>query len=685
MSASTVFSTLGFNALRQPTKPSHVDLTTVKINPALKQTWRHWQNAPVLSALLLAQVVFLAVFCMRVAGWLEPLELKLYDTLLQQQTATQAVDKRITIIWGTDEDQRRWGWPLTDKQLVRLLNTLLSYQPKVVGLDIYRDLPVPMSQSKSYDELMTLFAQHPHLIGIQKLVDEQGDRVDPPRFIENTNQLGINDVIVDQDGVIRRGLLFADDGKTVYFSLAMRLATEYLKQQGIFLDGKGVFQPTQQTLPPLLSHNFGGYQNANMGGYQFLMRYPAAPQAFDSLTVTDVLQGHVDPELLRDRIIIIGTNAEATPDFFYTPVTRSDDFRMAGAALHAYNTAQILQHAYKHAKPVSSLQEWQELTIIWLACLTGAILALVGHSILRFAVLLGGGVLCLLGLAYLGFQDNWWLPMVAPILGFVLAMILVIAYSSYLERQQRTILMDLFSSHVSSDVARVIWQAREQYLNNGRLMPQRLTATVLFTDLQGFTTVSENMEPNALLEWLNDYMDSMVQIVEAHHGQVNKFIGDAVMAIFGVPIPSESAEDVARDATNAVNCALAMRREMERLRQDWRARNLPEIRMRVGIYTGPLVAGSLGSRQRQEYTVLGDTVNTASRLESFDKNLDSQSPCRILIGESTLSLLGNRYETQCVGKVNLKGKRDAITIHRVTGRTLLFTPDPPAAKHLTWI
>jgi adenylate cyclase len=174
------------------------------------------------------------------------------------------------------------------------------------------------------------------------------------------------------------------------------------------------------------------------------------------------------------------------------------------------------------------------------------------------------------------------------------------------------------------------------------------------------------MDPQALMDWLNQYMETMVDVVEKqHNGQVNKFIGDAVMAVFGVPIPSVNFEEISRDATNAVSCALSMRREIERLREMWAIKGLPLIRMRVGIFTGPVLVGSLGGVERQEYAVIGDTVNTASRLESFDKNVEADTPCRILIGESTLHYLSNEFQTDCVGEVYLKGKQEKVTIYRV--------------------
>jgi adenylate cyclase len=191
----------------------------------------------------------------------------------------------------------------------------------------------------------------------------------------------------------------------------------------------------------------------------------------------------------------------------------------------------------------------------------------------------------------------------------------------------------------------------------------------LFTDLKGFSSTSEGLEPAALMDWLNEYMEVMANAVMAHEGVVEKYIGDSIMAVFGVPIPRASREQIARDAQNAVRCALVMRKEMEKLNVVWQQRGLPLCGMRIGIHTGGLVAGSLGSLDRQEYTVIGDSVNTASRLESFGK--DSNDPhlnddkCRILISEATRVLLDEQYQLHPVGTMSLKGKSEKVIIHAV--------------------
>jgi adenylate cyclase len=252
---------------------------------------------------------------------------------------------------------------------------------------------------------------------------------------------------------------------------------------------------------------------------------------------------------------------------------------------------------------------------------------------------------------------------------WLLSATVVTAYMTNQEKRQRAVLMRLFSSHVSPEIAEVIWQQREHILERGRPKSQRLIATVFFTDLQGYTSVSEKMDPQALIDWLNTYMESMAEVVMAHGGVVDDYAGDGVKANFGVPLPRTGEKEFRQDAVNAVTCALTMERELKRLNELLRSQRLPSVGLRIGMCTGTVVAGSVGSKQRLKYTTVGDTVNTASRLENLGKDLidleATESPCSIVISETTLRYLENKFKTQWVGEVSLKGKDEKINAYRV--------------------
>jgi adenylate cyclase len=192
-----------------------------------------------------------------------------------------------------------------------------------------------------------------------------------------------------------------------------------------------------------------------------------------------------------------------------------------------------------------------------------------------------------------------------------------------------------------------------------------LSATVLFTDFRNFSTVSENLQPTEVMEWINDYMQSLAQPIEARGGFINKYMGDAIMAVFGFPMALTADADIKKDAANAVRCALDMRTQLCRLNTEWQKLGRSPVQMRVGIFSGPAVAGCIGSTDRLEFTVMGDTVNTAARLESFDKDYAASDVCRILIGHSTFELVDGKFATEFVQTIELKGKSRKTSIYRV--------------------
>ena len=243
----------------------------------------------------------------------------------------------------------------------------------------------------------------------------------------------------------------------------------------------------------------------------------------------------------------------------------------------------------------------------------------------------------------------------------------MIGYTRYQERKDRQIMMRLFSQHLSTSIAEIMWAHRDEFLEGNRPRPQKLFATILFTDFRNFSTVAEKLEPERVMEWVNDYLQSLASHVEAHGGFVNKYMGDAIMAVFGYPAALLADADRQRDAINAVSCALAMRSEIRRLNADWQKIERSPVQMRVGIFSGAVVAGCVGNKDRLEFTVMGNTVNTAARLESFDKEYAADDPCRILIGQPTYELLNGEFPTEFVQTIELKGKKEKTTIYRVSG------------------
>jgi adenylate cyclase len=293
-------------------------------------------------------------------------------------------------------------------------------------------------------------------------------------------------------------------------------------------------------------------------------------------------------------------------------------------------------------------------------------------------LILLSGLLLLVGTTLLVFFNHWWLPVIPAAIAWMTSAGMVTAFLSGHEKQEKKFLMDLFSKNVSSAVADELWKHRDRFMHGGRLDAQTMTITVLFLDLANFTTISEKLNPAELLNWLNEYMETMAGLVNQYGGVVDNYIGDAIKADFGIPIPRTTDKEIQQDAINAANCALAMRREMEKLNAAWSSDESKRVKMRVGIATGSVVAGCLGSSQRIKYTTIGDVINTAARLESYGKEVPEHvlDPfCQITISALTAAQLGDGFDIENVGSHHLKGKTEKVEIYALKNAT-------PSPEHI---
>ncbi|MDJ1182667.1 CHASE2 domain-containing protein [Roseofilum casamattae] len=636
----------------------------------IKHNLEEWRGifiiAPTIAAIVLA---------LRLTGSLQLLEWAALDLFFRWRPP-ESMDERIVIVSITEQDiQQARTWPISDRVLAQLIKKIKEQNPRAIGLDIYRDLPV----EPGHQEWLDLISQTPNLIGITKVKgNETGEAVPPPNQLARQGQIAAADLIIDGDGKIRRMLLSVrnSQGQTFY-GLGTRLALMYLEHENIQLKpidaakskvglGKEVFVP--------LKKNDGGYIQVDNGGYQILLNYRSrhckqkiAPcLLFPTVTLSDVLNDRIPPEMMRDRIVLIGSQAASVNDRFFTPFGYSIHNKglRAGVELHADLTSHLISSALEGRTQIKSWSEWQEF--LWMGWWStwGAVL---GWRFLRIRWKTLGIFACSFGLTiicYGAFLIGWWLPLVPPLLALVSSGAAMTAYIAFLERNNRQTVMQLFERHVTPKIAQAVWRDRHQFLNEGKLQGRKLIATVLFTDLQGFTTISEQTDPETLMIWLNEYMNAMADLVLRYDGVVDKFIGDAVMAVFGVPIPSNTPEEIARDACSAVQCAIDMGEKLRSLNRGWKQAGFPTVAMRVGIATGEVVAGSLGSDRRMSYTTIGDSVNVAARLESYDKSLDG-GVCRILISEETYECIKDIFLTREIGKVSLKGRISPVTIYQV--------------------
>jgi adenylate cyclase len=541
--------------------------------------------------------------------------------------------------------------------------------PRAVGFDLYRDLAVAPGTER-FEGLLT---SRPNVVAIEKFRAVGGAVVPPPPALAGSEQVGFADLVLDPGSAVRRGLLFLDDGERLGYSLSLRLALLYLATEGV-VPQPGEPDPShlrlgQVTLAPFES-NDGGYSGADAGGYQFLLDFRGGAMPFESPTLSELLDGGVPEAVLRDRVVLIGVSADSVKDLFLTPYSRGVGGvpNVPGVFLHAHATGQLLRMALDDARPVRFLPEPLEYAWVFFWSVLGAGLALLVRSLGRFALLAPPAWATLTALTFGAFLAGWWLPVVPAAVAMFASATLVVAYISGYERSERRFLMDIFARQVSPDVAEELWREREKFLAGGRIEARTHVVTVLFSDLENFTPVAERLTPEGLMEWLNEYMETMAGLVMAHGGVVDDYYGDAIKSNFGVPVVRTTDEEIEQDARHAVECALAMAAAMGRMNALWAEQGLPMVRMRLGIATGPVVAGCIGSARRIQYTTIGDVVNTAARLESYGKEVatdDPTCPCRVMLAESTVRRLGGAFAVRPVGALQLKGKAESVNVYQL--------------------
>ena len=610
--------------------------------------------------------VAVLVGLIRSVGWIEPLELTTYDIGLRLRSGLP--DSNIVLILEREDDLHRYGFPISDAMLSDLIERLTRQGASVIGIDKYRDVPVPPGG----DELARSTARHANVVWTFKFAQANEVGIAAPGFVKDASQSGFNDLVVDTDGIVRRAPLFLDDGSRTMQSLALSLALRYLKERGIvpvndssnpdvMVLGKAMIKPHETSN--------GGYSTADSAGFQTLVSYRAGSAGFQTFSVEDVLENRLPASALTGKIVLYGSVAESFKDFFDTPI---QSFGMAGRAtygveLHAHITSQLVREALGQEAHLRWWPDWAEYCALLVCSLIGAWIGQVLRRPAQFGFAVVGGACVMVAIALGGFSFGWWIALVPAALGYVLSSSSSVVWRAFAEHEERKTVMKLFSRYVSREVADEIWANRSEFMFEGKPKPRLVTATVLFSDVEGFTSISEKMSPVALFAWLDDYMSAMTQAIIENGGVINKYIGDAVMALYGVPMARSTPEGIARDALAAVNSAMQMGLALDKINRDGAAGGNPKIRMRIGICTGPLAAGTIGMGDRLEFTVIGDTVNVASRLESL-KTVAVTGSCRVLVSEETFRLVADHYHAKPVSEVALKGRDHQIAVFEILGR-----------------
>lgn len=594
---------------------------------------------------------------------LQSVNLLVYDYVTSTSKAPSGQSQPIVLIGISESDIQAYGWPIDDSLLCEAVDRLSHEGVKAIGLDLYRDKGIGAQQNC----LRETIQHNPALVSIFNVADGIASIPGAP-----TGQQGYNDLVIDDDGVVRRDLVHVGGQDERVVTLPMRLlevATGNNKLRRDLESGVG--------RNSWLGQNSGGYYALDAAGFQQMLPF-AEPGSFRLWTLQQLLAGQIPARSLQGTIALIGSTAPSLRDLFQVPHTRFQNSAslalMPGVEIHANRLAALMDRLEQpqRSKIWTAPAEFTNVLILIAAVISALVterISPIRRGLLLLMLLIGSWLL----VGSLALLVHVWLELSETAIALLLFGGTGLLRRGALAQVQRQQVERLLGQTTSPAVAEQLWSQRETLLSHGRFEGRQLPVTVIFSDTRNFTTVSEGLSPAALLNWLNRCMAYCVPAITNRGGMVNKFTGDGFMAVYGAPIGLGPAGD----ARAALQTALEIQQGMTQLNAELEASGEPPIALRLGIHSGPVLAGSMGCSERLEYAVIGDTVNCASRLESIEKDRHDNL-CRVLISEETRDLLSQEVtatEEEWLGRLiwmdwgsmKVKGREEPLRIWELRG------------------
>jgi adenylate cyclase len=459
--------------------------------------------------------------------------------------------------------------------------------------------------------------------------------------------LGSVNVTTDSDGSVRTvPLIIEVDGQRMP-ALALAAVSEYLRQPPRYDQRPPVFQFVGRDVP--ISESYG--MRVNFVGPPSLVE---GRQTFTTVSFVDVLEGRVDPSVFRDKIVFVGMlGAQGFADDYWTPVSTATTGKMSGVEIHANAAATLVRAAFLTPEDPTVTTA----TILLLAIIAG--LASARLSVIKSLLVLAAIAVAYVFVASQFFDRGQILNLVFPVAALALPQAAMATYYVIFEQRQVRFLRGAMGRYLSPSVMDAIIRRPELLQLGG----EKREMTVLFSDIRGFTTFAERLDPQDLVALLNEYLTAMTDVVYRHDGVLDKYMGDAIMAFWNSPV------DQPDHARRGCLTALDMLEELHGLRERWHARGIPPLNMGVGLNTGPMSVGNMGSSSRFDYTVMGDAVNLGSRLEGANKEYGTN----IIISESTLAAVREGgFVVRFLDMVAVKGKTEPVAVYELIGQAGQF-------------
>ncbi len=606
-------------------------------------------------------------------GAFTTLELFTYDWRFHLRGERKPLDD-ILIITIDEQSERQLQQRMPWKRSIHadMLRTLMKHHPKLIVYDVIFQSGTDAEQDNAFaDALYDAYDEQRALGRVVLAQYISPERLEPPltMFADNAGGIGFINLHVDQDNIIRSvpTVTRTVQGKAIQHHLSLSLETAALYQGGV----NSIDFPDEDTT--ILSKTENGAKRSILKVIapegRLYINYIGGRYSYPMLSFWKILSGEFQLEDIEGKVIFIGDTSLTAHDYFLTPfqkpgqkfVEKLQEETLEGGTLTNVSTFGIEIHAqaFQTILENSSIRRiaaiWTVLLVLCVGTFSGILLFKDrGFLVNILIVVLSGGIVWGVG-HYLFSAHHLWLDMAPLEITIIINFVAGLAFQRAVALYNRNKVKGAFQQYVSVAVVDEMLRHPEKLQLGG----ERKFLTVLFSDIRGFTSISEKMESQDLVEFLNEYLTEMTEIVLKYDGTLDKYMGDAIMAIYGAPVEQE--DHPARACTSA----LEMIARLRQLQSVWQAQGKPPIDIGIGLNSGLMTVGNMGSEKRFDYTVMGDNVNLGSRLEGINK----QYGTNIILSEYTDALVKEHFISRELDLVRVKGKEEPVRIYELVGQT----------------
>ncbi len=564
-------------------------------------------------------------FDKKLATWMHRAELATYDMRFKFQGSHNPHSD--VVIIAVDEASlkalRQWPWPRgLHAQLIRKLR---AETPKVLLFDIFFIEPFTSSPEGDRD-LVRATRENPWVVHTLFYEPSEGPitrlGLPFPGLLDASEHLGFANAVIDEDGVLRRAVPTRSVEDMTFYLLSVVGASRYVGTspdqllQNVPLDARG----------------------------RMLVHYAGREYSYPYLSYADVLSGKIPASRFKDKVVLVGPTATGTFDHYPTPLSKF----MPGVEFHANVIDNLIRK--NSLRNIGLKTTYITILLLGLFC---------GLWVMRYSAWAGALWALGVGLVYWGVSQ--WLftaklvviDSAGPLLTLVVGYVAILVYQFFTEEREKRLVKGFFSQQVSSDLLNVLMENPNILRKGG----ERREMSALFSDVAGFTSISERLAPEELVSLLNTYLTEMTDVIFEYGGYLDKYMGDGIMAFWnGLLKQSDHAEKACR-------CALKSMQKLKELNVKLEQRGLVPLKARIGVNTGTMLAGFMGSNQKNQYTIMGDNVNLASRLEGANKSFGTS----IMISEFTCDQVSELFDVRFLDIIRVPGKAKPVKTYELLG------------------